>query len=74
MNSVIERVVSPELKKKTITITVKLEFLEGMLGTLPANKNIFTDYIASKAPTKEATEDEVESFNIVAEPAGTSSE
>lgn len=31
-------------------IKVKITFTEEVLGTLPANKDVYADYIASKAP------------------------
>lgn len=45
--------------KTAITLTVKLTFLEGILGTNPANEEIFRDFIGSKAPDAATIEDEV---------------
>lgn len=42
-----------------VTITAKLTFIESILGTLPNNKEVFTDFIASKAPDAATIEDEV---------------
>lgn len=38
---------------------VRITTIEGMLGTSPANEEIYRDYIGSKAPNAETVEDEV---------------
>lgn len=40
-------------------LNVKITFLEGVLGTSPANKDIYRDFIGSKAPDAESIEDEI---------------
>lgn len=40
-------------------ITVKLTFFEGVLGTSPANEDVYRDYIGSKAPDAATIDDEV---------------
>ena len=44
------------------TIRVKLTFIEGILGTSPANPEVYRDYIGSKAPDAATVEDEVEAL------------
>ena len=41
---------------------VKITLLEDMLGTAPNNKEIYTDYLASKAPEGKNVEDEIDSI------------
>ena len=41
---------------------VALTFVEPILGTAPRNKELYTDYIASKAPPSTDTSDEEESL------------
>ena len=55
------------------TIKVKLTFTEGILGTSPANPDVYRDYIGSKAPDAATVEDEVEALgaDAVAEKAMT---
>ncbi len=43
-------------------LRVKVTFIEEVLGMMPANKNIYTDFIASKAPDAMTREEEVEVF------------
>lgn len=43
-------------------IRVKLTFTEGVLGTSPANPDVYRDYIGSKAPDAATVEDEVEAL------------
>ena len=38
---------------------IRITFTEGILGTSPQNEDIYTDYIASKAPTANSLEDEI---------------
>jgi hypothetical protein len=40
-------------------INVRLVFLEGVLGTSPANKELYKEYIATKAPDASTIEEEV---------------
>jgi hypothetical protein len=51
--------------------SVTVEFTEPLLGTAPKNKEIYTDFVASKAPNPEDAEDEVESVAEIAEKAVT---
>lgn len=44
------------------TIKAKITFIEPVLGSLPNNKDIFTEFIASKAPDASTIEDEVASI------------
>lgn len=41
-------------------IKVKITFAEGILGTSPSDKDIYRNYIGSKAPDAETVEEEVE--------------
>lgn len=41
------------------TLRVKLTFTESILGTCPANEDIYREYIGSKSPDAETIEDEV---------------
>lgn len=41
---------------------VKITLLEDMLGTAPNNKEIYTDYLASKAPEGKDVNDEIDSI------------
>ena len=41
---------------------VKITLLEDMLGTAPNNKEIYTDYLASKAPEGKNVKDEIDSI------------
>lgn len=40
-------------------LNVKITFLEGVLGTSPANKEIYRDFIGSKSPDAESIEEEI---------------
>ena len=40
---------------------VRITLMEDMLGTAPNNKEIYSDYIASKAPVEKDTKDEIDS-------------
>ena len=44
-------------------IKIKITFITELLGSLPSDKNIYETYVASKAPTPEATEQEVDTVN-----------
>ncbi len=44
------------------TLKVKLTFIESILGSSPANPEIYRDYIGSKAPDANTIEDEVEAI------------
>lgn len=41
------------------TMKVRLTFFESILGTSPANENVYLDFIATKAPDASTIEDEV---------------
>lgn len=41
------------------TINVKLTFIEPVLGTSPANEEVYRDFIGSKSPDAATVEDEV---------------
>lgn len=45
-------------------LKVKVTFLENVLGMMPANKDIYSEFIASKAPDAMSREEEVEAFGI----------
>ena len=48
---------------------IKLTFTEPLLGTSPANEDIYRDFIGSKAPDAQSVEDEVAALgaDVVAE-------
>ena len=46
------------------SINVKLTFVEGALGTAPNDKDIYRNFIASKAPVQEAEDQEVDSLPL----------
>ncbi len=46
------------------TINARITFTEGLLGTTPANKEIYTDYIASKAPNASTLAEELECVSV----------
>lgn len=48
------------------TIKVKLTFIEPILGTSPANSDVYRAYIGSKAPDATTIEDEVEALGAEA--------
>lgn len=45
-------------------IKVKLTFTEAILGTCPANEDVYRDFIATKAPDAATIEDEVEALGV----------
>lgn len=47
-------------------MTVRLTFLESILGTSPANKDVYRDFIATKAPDTNTVEDEVAALGVEA--------
>lgn len=44
------------------TIKIRITFTEPILGTSPSNKDVYRDYIGSKAPDASTIEDEVEAL------------
>lgn len=46
------------------TIKLKITFIEPMLGTSPANEDIYRAYIGSKSPDAATIEDEVEALGV----------
>ena len=46
------------------TIQIKLKFIEPILGTAPANPDIYRDFIGSKAPDAATVEDEVAALGV----------
>ncbi len=46
------------------TIKVKLKFTEPILGTAPANEEIYREFIGSKAPDAGTIDDEVEALGV----------
>lgn len=46
------------------TIQVKIKFIEPILGTAPANPDIYRDFIGSKAPDAMSVEDEVAALGV----------
>ena len=46
------------------TIKVRITFQEKVLGTSPANEDIYRDFIGSKAPDASTVEDEVEALGV----------
>jgi hypothetical protein len=49
---------------KGTTLKVKITFTESILGTSPANEDIFREFIASKAPDADTIEDEVAALGV----------
>lgn len=45
-------------------LTVRLTFIENILGSLPADEEIYRRYIASKAPDAKTTEEEVADLGV----------
>ena len=45
------------------TIKLKLTLTEDILGTASANKDLYSDYIATKAPTVDMVEQEIDDFD-----------
>ncbi len=45
-------------------INVRITFQEALLGTAPANKSIYSDFIGSKAPNAETLEEEIEALGV----------
>lgn len=45
-------------------IKVRLTFIEPLLGTSPANEEIYRDYIGSKAPNADTVDDEVATLGV----------
>lgn len=45
-------------------IKVKLTFTEPVLGTLPNNESLYSEFIASKAPDADKYEEELDSFDV----------
>lgn len=54
------KIIMEEIKK----LDVKITFIEPILGTCPANKEIYRDFIGSKAPDAGTIEDEVEALGV----------
>lgn len=48
------------------TLKVKLTFIESILGTSPANTEIYREYIGSRAPDAATVEDEVDALGVEA--------
>lgn len=51
-------------KDKAVERRVKLTFLEPVLGTAPNNKEVYTKFIASKAPDAQGLEEEIEAIGV----------
>jgi hypothetical protein len=45
-------------------LNVKITFTEPVLGTAPNNEDLYAEYIASKAPTADKVEEEIEAFDV----------
>lgn len=45
-------------------LTVKLTFIEGILGTSPTDKDIYRNFIGSKSPDADTVEEEVEALGV----------
>ncbi|MBQ3981384.1 MAG: hypothetical protein II631_04985, partial [Treponema sp.] len=43
---------------------IKISFLEPALGTAPNDKEVYTNYIASKAPDAQGIEEEINAIGI----------
>lgn len=46
------------------TINVHIKFIEGILGTSPNNKEIYSDFIGSKAPDAQSAEEEIAAIGV----------
>lgn len=46
------------------TLEFKVNFQEGILGTCPANEDIYRDFIGSKAPDAQSVEEEVAALGV----------
>lgn len=46
------------------TMRIRITFTEPILGTSPSNKDVYRDYIGSKAPDASTIEDEVEALGV----------
>lgn len=46
------------------TMKIRITFTEPILGTSPSNKDVYRDYIGSKAPDASTIEDEVEALGV----------
>lgn len=46
------------------TMKVRITFKEEVLGTTSGNEELFEDYIASKAPSAEKRDEEIEAYNM----------
>lgn len=46
------------------TINIRITFTEAILGTSPANTEIYSDYIGSKAPDASTLADEIEALGV----------
>lgn len=51
-------------ERKTYKMRVRVTLIEDMLGTAPADPEIYKKYIASKAPDGKSIEDEIESLGV----------
>lgn len=51
------------MKIKTESLRVRLTLTEDILGSLSGNAELYSDYIASKAPTPDLVEQEINEFN-----------
>ena len=49
---------------ETTKMKIRVTLMEDMLGTAPNNKEIYKDFIASKAPDAKSVEDEIESVGV----------
>lgn len=47
-------------------IHVRLTFIEGLLGTSPANEDLYRDFIGSKSPDAASVEEEVSALGVEA--------
>ena len=54
------------MAKASKTIRARLHFIEEVLGTASANKELHSEYIASKAPDAKKREDEVAAIGVEA--------
>lgn len=54
-----------------LEVEVKITFVEGVLGTMPSDPQVYETYIASKAPKEDVTRDEVSDFAVETDRSGT---
>ena len=62
-----KKISAPAEPEQPVEIKVRLRFIEPVLGTTPGNPNIFSEFIASNAPTLEKMEEEIAEFRTASD-------